>query len=57
MRWPFAKVGNSYRVPLGWHVLRVGLTGGIASGKSTVARAFGEMGAHVLDADASRAIS
>jgi len=32
-------------------VLRVGLTGGIASGKSTVARAFGEMGAHVLDAD------
>ena len=32
-------------------MLRVGLTGGIASGKSTVARAFGEMGAHVLDAD------
>jgi dephospho-CoA kinase len=32
-------------------MLKVGLTGGIASGKSTVARAFGEMGAHVLDAD------
>jgi dephospho-CoA kinase len=32
-------------------VLRVGLTGGIASGKSTVARIFRELGAHVLDAD------
>jgi dephospho-CoA kinase len=32
-------------------MLKVGLTGGIASGKSTVARAFAEMGAHVLDAD------
>jgi dephospho-CoA kinase len=32
-------------------MLRVGLTGGIASGKSTVARVFGELGAHVLDAD------
>jgi len=32
-------------------VLRVGLTGGIASGKSTVARTFRELGAHVLDAD------
>ncbi|MHB8834292.1 MAG: dephospho-CoA kinase [Candidatus Methylomirabilia bacterium] len=32
-------------------MLRVGLTGGIASGKSTVARIFGELGAHVLDAD------
>jgi dephospho-CoA kinase len=32
-------------------VLRVGLTGGIASGKSTVARVFRELGAHVLDAD------
>lgn len=31
--------------------LRVGLTGGIASGKSTVARAFGERGALVIDAD------
>lgn len=32
-------------------VLRVGLTGGIASGKSTVACVFRELGAHVLDAD------
>ena len=32
-------------------MLRVGLTGGIASGKSTVARAFEELGAHVIDAD------
>ncbi|HEU4401725.1 MAG TPA: dephospho-CoA kinase [Candidatus Polarisedimenticolia bacterium] len=32
-------------------VLRVGLTGGIATGKSTVARIFGGLGASVLDAD------
>jgi dephospho-CoA kinase len=32
-------------------MLRVGLTGGIASGKSTVARIFLELGANVLDAD------
>jgi dephospho-CoA kinase len=32
-------------------VLRVGLTGGIACGKSTVAKMFGELGAHVVDAD------
>jgi len=32
-------------------MLRVGLTGGIASGKSTVARIFLELGGHVLDAD------
>jgi dephospho-CoA kinase len=32
-------------------MLRVGLTGGIASGKSTVARSFRELGAHVIDAD------
>jgi dephospho-CoA kinase len=32
-------------------VLRVGLTGGVACGKSTVARMFAEMGAHVVDAD------
>jgi len=32
-------------------MLRVGLTGGIASGKSTVARIFQELGANVLDAD------
>ena len=29
----------------------IGLTGGIASGKSTVARTLGELGAHVIDAD------
>lgn len=33
-------------------VLRAGLTGGIASGKTTVARLFAEHGAFVLDADA-----
>jgi len=32
-------------------VLRVGLTGGIATGKSVVAAAFSEQGAFVLDAD------
>jgi dephospho-CoA kinase len=32
-------------------VLRVGLTGGIASGKTTVARIFATLGASVLDAD------
>ena len=32
-------------------VLRVGLTGGIATGKSTVGRIFIELGATVLDAD------
>ena len=33
-------------------LLRVGLTGGIASGKTTVARILSELGAFVLDADA-----
>jgi len=33
-------------------VLRVGLTGGIACGKSTVAGMFAELGAHIVDADA-----
>jgi dephospho-CoA kinase len=32
-------------------MLKVGLTGGIASGKSTVAEAFAQLGAKVLDAD------
>jgi len=32
-------------------MLRVGLTGGIASGKSTVAKGFARLGARVLDAD------
>ncbi|MDP9106208.1 MAG: dephospho-CoA kinase, partial [Candidatus Eremiobacteraeota bacterium] len=32
--------------------LRVGLTGGIGSGKSAVAAYFGEFGATVIDADA-----
>jgi dephospho-CoA kinase len=32
-------------------MLRLGLTGGIGSGKSTVARRFGELGAVVIDAD------
>ena len=33
-------------------MLRIGLTGGIASGKSTVAQLFAERGAAVLDTDA-----
>jgi dephospho-CoA kinase len=33
-------------------VLRVGLTGGVACGKSTVAKMFAELGAHITDADA-----
>jgi dephospho-CoA kinase len=32
-------------------VLRVGLTGGVACGKSTVARMFADLGAHIADAD------
>jgi len=32
-------------------VLRVGLTGGIATGKTTVARIFASLGASILDAD------
>jgi len=33
-------------------ILRVGLTGGIASGKTTVGHVFAELGAYVVDADA-----
>ena len=33
-------------------MLRVGLTGGIACGKSTVAKMFTALGAHIVDADA-----
>lgn len=33
-------------------LLRVGLTGGVATGKSTVARIWSELGAEMLDADA-----
>jgi len=39
---------------VGWTreiILIIGLTGGIASGKSTAARLLGEWGAHVIDAD------
>jgi dephospho-CoA kinase len=32
-------------------MLRVGLTGGLGSGKSTVGRIFANLGAHVIDAD------
>ena len=32
-------------------MLRVGLTGGLGSGKSTVARMLRELGAHVIEAD------
>jgi dephospho-CoA kinase len=37
--------------PAASRVLRAGLTGGIASGKSTVARFFGALGVPILDSD------
>ncbi len=36
---------------LGQIIVIIGLTGGIASGKSTAARLLGELGAYVIDAD------
>jgi dephospho-CoA kinase len=33
-------------------MIKIGLTGGISSGKSLVARMFAELGAHTIDADA-----
>ena len=38
-------------IPAGPETHIVGLTGGIGSGKSTVARLFGELGVHWVDAD------
>jgi dephospho-CoA kinase len=32
-------------------MLKIGLTGGIGSGKSTVCRLFSELGAPIIDAD------
>lgn len=31
--------------------IMVGLTGGMGSGKSTVAKMFAQLGAHIIDAD------
>ncbi|MDH5254447.1 MAG: dephospho-CoA kinase [Gammaproteobacteria bacterium] len=39
------------RLPRDWPVYRVGLTGGIASGKSTVAGMFAALGVPVIDTD------
>ncbi|MXW50042.1 MAG: dephospho-CoA kinase [Gammaproteobacteria bacterium] len=44
-----AKLPFSHRH--GVALFSIGLTGGIASGKSTAARYLGELGAHVIDAD------
>lgn len=53
-----ARVGicavGRYPPPPGWQtegVIRVGLTGGIGAGKSTVARTFAERGGYLVDAD------
>ena len=48
---PHAGHPHPERSPERVFVLRVGLTGGIATGKSTVAQIFSELGAIVLDAD------
>ncbi len=39
------------RRPRRWQLLKVGLTGGIASGKSVVGEMFAGLGAHVIQAD------
>ena len=44
-----AKLPFSHRY--GFALFTIGLTGGIASGKSTAARHLGQLGAHVIDAD------
>lgn len=36
---------------LWWHMLLVGLTGGLASGKTTIAQLFQQHGAEIIDAD------
>ena len=38
-------------VSIGWIMLRIGLTGGVGSGKSTVARCFAKRHIDVIDAD------
>jgi len=48
---PFGSGRDSAAVRSKPFVLRVGLTGGIATGKSTVARIFATLGASILDAD------
>lgn len=48
-----ARGAGRLSVPRPRRVLRVGLTGGIGSGKSTVARLLADHGAHVVDADAT----
>jgi dephospho-CoA kinase len=52
----YMRLGGEERAPRHWlrcrPMLLVGLTGGIGSGKSTVAAGFAERGAAVIDADA-----
>jgi len=46
-----APVGTTRSPSRDWSVYRVGLTGGIASGKSTVAEMFAALGVPVIDTD------